>query len=184
MIEQTYNALANALAPLLLTSVLVFVLLSFGKGAQWAYSRKLRGALAALIAVSILSTILLGYVVKTRYMGEFSDLATAGLTRLTITRGLQVTEVVDPAQIALFFGTIRKGAAVNSHYSKATQPLSLSFPNVTRTYRLSLDSETPDEYWLEFESGSGSTQTGMLLKQFQSKALSEWLKSTLPHEGG
>lgn len=92
-------------------------------------------------------------------------------------------QIQDPKVVDDLLSIICEAQTVSAHQSHPADEIILSFPKAGYTYSLGKDSTGTDEFWLTWLSYPGSDPAIVsitVVKQFRSRALSEFLREHMP----
>ncbi len=115
---------------------------------------------------------------REEHIAALSALAENPPDSLSLSDGVSTQVVTDPLDIREFLLLLVESELIHYHHSHPEAGIDLHFADHASMYSLSPDSQIPDEYWLELDTGDGSKPT---IKLFRSPGLTTWLaRHSLP----
>ena len=115
---------------------------------------------------------------REQHIAALSALAENPPDSLSLSDGVSKQVVTDPLDIREFLLLLVESELIHYHHSHPEAGIDIRFADQTSRYSLSSDSQIPDEYWLELDTGDGPKPT---IKLLRSPGLTTWLAGhTLP----
>ena len=155
-----------------------YVLLHQYGNANKARTKKLTVIFVSVVGVYF-SSVLISHVLLNYYANKrLQTFAQQHISSLIVYYKGKKIEIRDPRAIDGLLSIICSARKVSAHHSHPVEKINLFFPKAGYTYSLGKDSDRVDEFWLEWLSYRGSEPYAsiMVVKQFNSRELRDWLR--------